>query len=570
MKIDQKAFQNHTAILGKTGSGKTSVAKSTIVEPALERGERVCIVDPTGAWWGLRSKASGKTGAFDVVIFGGDHADMPLSAKHAQVLAETVGTSNTPTIFDTSLMSIAERSQFFTTFAQTLLRRNRGPLNVIVDEMHLFAPKAGAKAGGQTPAMLNAANELVSGGRSRGLRITMISQRPAKLHNDCLTQAETLIAMRLIYPHDRNAVFDWVKDQGEMEQGKEIVASLPGLAAGEGWLWAPELSILERIKFPRPRTFDSSSAPIDTTTEGPVLSPINLTTLSDKLKSVEAESRANDPRLLRAHIHELEKELARKPKEQVTSAEEIEAALQNSADYGMRETIKVVESALVKIDAMIEEVRVKSSEATIVLREVLVWTESTKKNEVVRHQPIAMQTKAYIPRVIHPPINNHAHGADHGLKKALNKVLDAIAWWNFIGTDPVERLKVCVVAGYSPKASTFGVYVADLAKQGLIESGNGVLRLTKEGRKIATFPTAATHDDLLDLASSLLKPQEDKMFRIIYDAAPNAIERRVLFEKAGLSPNASTGGVYLAGIMAKGIVEKAGSGQVAAARWLFR
>jgi molybdopterin-guanine dinucleotide biosynthesis protein len=46
--------EQHIAVLGKTGSGKTFAVKG-IVEHLLERGRRVGIVDPTGAWWGLRS-----------------------------------------------------------------------------------------------------------------------------------------------------------------------------------------------------------------------------------------------------------------------------------------------------------------------------------------------------------------------------------------------------------------------------------------------------------------------------------------------------------------------------------
>ena len=48
-------------------------------------------------------------------------------------------------------------------------------------------------------------------------------------------------------------------------EGKRIIASLLALKTGEGWLWAPELSILERVKFPKIKMFDSSRAP-DTTT----------------------------------------------------------------------------------------------------------------------------------------------------------------------------------------------------------------------------------------------------------------------------------------------------------------
>jgi uncharacterized protein len=120
-------------VFGKSGSGKSYAAKG-IVEGLLDRGERVCIVDPTGVWFGLKSKASGKSGAYPIVIFGGEHADFPLGQLHGETIAEIVATSNTPAIIDTSLMKVGERTRFFTDFASELLRKNKGPL-------HLFRTK---------------------------------------------------------------------------------------------------------------------------------------------------------------------------------------------------------------------------------------------------------------------------------------------------------------------------------------------------------------------------------------------------------------------------------------------
>jgi DNA helicase HerA-like ATPase len=90
-----------------------------------------------------------------------------------------------------------------------LHRVNSKPLHIIIDEAHLFAPQ-GRVPDPQSGRMVHAANNLVSGGRVKGLRIMLISQRPAKLHKDSLTQVETLIAMRLIAPQDRAAVEDSV------------------------------------------------------------------------------------------------------------------------------------------------------------------------------------------------------------------------------------------------------------------------------------------------------------------------------------------------------------------------
>jgi DNA helicase HerA-like ATPase len=57
-RLPAAAHTRHIAFLGKTGAGKTYGARGE-VEQLLANGERVCIVDPTGVWWGLRLSAGG-------------------------------------------------------------------------------------------------------------------------------------------------------------------------------------------------------------------------------------------------------------------------------------------------------------------------------------------------------------------------------------------------------------------------------------------------------------------------------------------------------------------------------
>ncbi|MEK7766917.1 MAG: hypothetical protein AAB368_11825, partial [bacterium] len=59
-----------------------------IVECLLDDGDRVCILDPKGDHWGLRSSENGKGAGYPVVIFGGEHADVPLNAHAGAHVAE--------------------------------------------------------------------------------------------------------------------------------------------------------------------------------------------------------------------------------------------------------------------------------------------------------------------------------------------------------------------------------------------------------------------------------------------------------------------------------------------------
>lgn len=256
--IPDEALAQHQAIVGRTGSGKTFAAKS-MAERLLDQGQRVCIVDPVGVWYGLRTSSDGDPkGGYPVVIFGGEHADVPITAGVGKMLAELVATRNLPCVVDLGEFSNAERHRFMTDFLETLYRVNRQALHLIVDEADDIAPQNPLP---ESKRMLGAFDRIIRRGRSRGFRVTMLTQRPAVLNKNALTQASTLVAMRLPGPQDRKAIEDWVKGSGDDVGALDVLSSLSRLQPGEGWVWAPDLGLLERVKFPMIRTLDTSRAP---------------------------------------------------------------------------------------------------------------------------------------------------------------------------------------------------------------------------------------------------------------------------------------------------------------------
>jgi hypothetical protein len=252
------ALDERVAIVGTSGAGKTYAAKSW-VERLLAAGVRVCVVDPLGVWWGLRTGADGATPGYPVVVFGGRHADVKLDESMGAALGHLVGMRHLACVVDLSeLGSSASRRRFMTAFAETVYEGNTEPLHLVFDEADLWAPQRPLP---EANTLLGRIEEIVRRGRVRGFIPWLITQRPAVVHKDVLSQADILVAMKLTSSQDRDAVGGWIEGQADRAEGKRILADLPRLSRGEGYVWAPSDGVLARVAFPLIRTYDSSRTP---------------------------------------------------------------------------------------------------------------------------------------------------------------------------------------------------------------------------------------------------------------------------------------------------------------------
>ncbi|HJT07598.1 MAG TPA: hypothetical protein VJ747_11765 [Stellaceae bacterium] len=256
--LSAAALDERWAIVGTSGSGKTYTGKG-LVEHLLEAGARLCVIDPLGVWWGMRAGADSVTPGYPVVVFGGRHADVMLDERMGAALGGLIGTRQLACVVDLSeLGSSAARRRFMTAFAESLYETNTEPLHLVLDEADLWAPQRPLP---EAHTLLGRIEEIVRRGRVRGFVPWLITQRPAVVHKDVLSQADILVAMKLTSSQDRDAVGGWIEGQADRAEGKRILADLPKLSRGEGYLWAPSDDVLARVAFPKIRTFDSSRAP---------------------------------------------------------------------------------------------------------------------------------------------------------------------------------------------------------------------------------------------------------------------------------------------------------------------
>jgi hypothetical protein len=297
-------------ILAVRGAGKTNAGR-VMAEQMFDLKLPFVAVDPVGSWYGLRASRDGKTPGLPIPIFGGRHGDIPLDVGSGAMLADLIVEKRLSCVLDLSAFdSEASKKRFLLGFAQRLYLKNEDPLHLFLEEADDYIPQRPFRDEAQ---LLRAWENIVRRGRARGLGMTMITQRSAKINKDVLTQVETLIALRTTSPQDIAVVEAWVKYHAAKE---EIIKSLSGLDNGEAWVWSPHfLKDTFRMRFPLSRTFDSGATPKNAKAgerRAPAtMADIDLGELQKRMEATIVKAKAEDPRELQREVARLRGELAK-------------------------------------------------------------------------------------------------------------------------------------------------------------------------------------------------------------------------------------------------------------------
>jgi len=558
--LPDAALSQHIAVLGKNGSGKTYASKAVIVEPLLAAGKRVAIVDPTSAWWGLRSSADGKAPGFPVLVLGGDHGDLPLPVSGGAAVARLIVDQGVNLIADTGNLTVGERTRWMIDFAGAIYRLNRAPLYLVIDEAHVFAPQ-GKVPDPDTGKMLHAVNQLASGGRSRGIRLTMITQRPQKLHKDALTTADTLIAMRVLAPHDRDAVKSWIDGCGDPAHGRDVLNSLAQLKRGEGWVWYPEGGHLLRTQFPGIRTFDSSATP----TEGRAVkapkaaAELDLTEINKALADAVAEAEANDPKLLRTEIARLKRELAAKPPagaDQVSVAAARQEGREEAAREGYAAGLRAVQPIAERLSTLSATVSDTVEGFQQDLRRL------AGSAAVQAHRPTPRASQVYAKRM---PIVIQSGAGDVSLgKTGKRRMLIALAQ----NPDGLTYRKLSILTAIVRKGGTWRTYLGELRGQGLVNHDEPI-RITDAGLKaLGSYEPLPTGHVLIDYWRNRLgQTGKRKIFDTVVAVYPRGISQEEVSAQTNIAMAGGTWRTYLGEL--RGLELIVGRGELRASEDLF-
>lgn len=256
-------------ITGKSGAGK-SVTTSVIAEELLKHDLSFLVIDTDGEYYGLKEK-------FEVLHVGADDScDAKVGIEHAEVLAEIALEDDVPIVLDVSgYLDEDEVDAMIERLVRELFVREkqlRKPFLLIVEEVHEYLPESSGLSDVGERLL-----QIAKRGRKRGLGMCGVSQRPAAVDKDFITQCNWIIWHRLTWNNDTDVVARIIDSEAA-----EIVEHLEN---GEALLMSDWDEEVRRVKFRMRETVDVGQTPDFSDPEIPELRSVDATYI-ERLESV--------------------------------------------------------------------------------------------------------------------------------------------------------------------------------------------------------------------------------------------------------------------------------------------
>jgi len=502
-------------------------------------------IDPKGDWWGVRAAGEGKKVGLKVLVFGGQHGDVPLEPGSGRLVADLVVEQRITCVLDVSEMTKADQRRFLYDFADRLYRKNTEPLHVFCEEADEYIPQM---VRGEMAKVVGAFETLVKRGGFKGIGITLITQRSASLNKDVLTQVGTLIVLRTTSPQDRKAIGDWVKYHAAAE---DMLADLSSLGNGEAYVHSPQwLQKLTKIQVRRRYTFDSGSTPkVGEVTRPPArLADVDLDFIKKTMAETIERAKSEDPRELRKQVFTLNGEVARlKAENHRLESRRVEPErIEVSVPVLEQSKITVLEGIIVDLQHTVDGI----TQALAKAQQAPVAPLPIRTAKL----PVATHLKAYPAEQEIKIQNSSGEPGALTLDKSMRAVLSVLA------QHPAGRTRsqLALLTGYSPKASTLDVALSRLRAAGYVTRG-GAPQITPEGAEVASglVEPLPQGDELLTywLQHTSLDKSARTALQILIEHSPADVTRSELAELAGYSPNASTIDVALSRLRKLELVE---------------
>jgi hypothetical protein len=278
-------------ICGKSGSGKSNTG-GVLCEKILEQGLPLLVVDTEGEHYALKEK-------YEVLHVGADEkVDLQISPEHADKIAELALEQNVPIVLDVSgYLDDETVYELIFEVLQALFEREKKlkqPFPVLIEEAHEYNPQKGS-----IENLTKMINRIGSRGRKRGLGIICLTQRPAKLDNDYISNADWRLWHWMDWPNDLNVVRKVLNSEWE--------ANVKDMEVGSVVMECPFADVdIQKVRILRKETFDAGATPTLEDMDRPELKSVSDDLVAE-LQEISEQKRREEDR-----IKQLEQEVEAK------------------------------------------------------------------------------------------------------------------------------------------------------------------------------------------------------------------------------------------------------------------
>lgn len=226
-----RLLETRMLVQANSGGGK-SFALRRLLEQTAPNVQQL-VIDPEGEFSTLREK-------FDFIIAAPHDGDAVASPQTAALLARRLLETGVSAILDIYDLKAHDRQLFVKRFLEALVNAPRKlwhPVLLVIDEAHVFCPQSGGAEA------MGAVIDVCTRGRKRGLCPVLATQRLSKLHKDAAAEMLNKLVGRTGLDVDVKRAADELG-----MNAREATEALRNLQPGEFYCFGPALTpIVTRI-----------------------------------------------------------------------------------------------------------------------------------------------------------------------------------------------------------------------------------------------------------------------------------------------------------------------------------
>ena len=392
-------------------------------------------------------------------------------------------------------------------------------------------------------------------GGNAQLGYTLINQRAEQINKAVLELCDCLILHRQKGRNSLNALSKWL-DIATSAGGKNLIATLPGLAQGECWVWPAGTDAPVRTVVPKKSSFHPDRRARQGTAKPAAAMDVTgfVASMKDTLSALVAEAEANDPKRLKTRVAELEGKIkamlktadvplqARVEGDAVGYArgreEGYAAGMADGEDYGRRSAM----APFVGIMPALQDISLHGRAIYDGLKALQDRIESapvppppkTRQNgsgAPTPHPRTPLQAPSGSPSPA--PARPGAFGNSGSLSKVERVFLTVLAQQ----ARPLERNQLAIFAGYSSKSRHVDNTLSSLRSSGYVAGGRADIQITPAGfSALGPFEPLPTGRELREHWVRSLDKASGLFLTKLCDRYPHGLSRDELAIAAGYSP----------------------------------